>query len=582
MNLNLILAKCGWFICFILSGIFSIAQCPTCTIDPTCVSPDGLPLFCPAELNPGYTGEYYQQNLTFYLPANFNDPGTGVAVTLIDVVVSSVAGLPYGLEFTINDADSTYHPSDGDTLGCATICGTPLLPGIYNVVITIDVLAEAFGFEITQVQSYSYTVEIIPGAGSAASFTWDNTAACNNLSVNYEATLVAPEPSVTSYFWNFGNGDNSTGANPPTVNYNEVGDYNVVLTTTVSELSLNSVSVSDLSGAWGNDLDDFLNSADPYFILTDGNSTTVYSSEVISNTTSTTWSGLDILLTNPPYTVTFFDSDDLSVDDALGAILLALDFGFTPFDAQNGTVGTTDVGLHVTSEFSDTTTVSVFPVPDPSFVVTGNTLSLNDPNLVTFFWYLNDQPIANAFGPTLEMLGMGNYTCIATNEFGCQASTSPYLFCPEIVPVWDAVAFTISVDNSYSTYQWYFNGILITGATTYFLANPAPGNYTVQAISNLGCTTTSQIGIVPQSIQELEKQVPFTIYPIPVETEINLSCASCRGDYPMKIMDSAGNVIHQQLLSFDQSGRVKINVLALASGIYFISFQNQKKRFVKL
>lgn len=582
MNSNLILAKCSWFICFISLSLFSIAQCTTCTIDQTCVSPDGLPMFCPAELAPGYTGEYYEQNLTFYLPSNFSDPGTGVAVTLIDVFVSSVAGLPYGLEFNINDADSTYHPSDGDTLGCATICGTPLLPGIYNVVITIDVLAEAFGFEITQIQSYSYTVEIIPGEGSAASFTWDNSAACNNLSVNYEATLVAPEPSVTSYSWDFGNGSNATGASPPTVNYDEVGDYNVILTTSVSELSLNAVSISDLSGAWGNDLDDFLNSADPYFILTDGNSTTVYSSDVISNVSSTTWSGLNILLTNPPYTVTFFDSDDLSVDDALGAIVLPTGNGIDPFDAQNGTVGTTDVGLQVTSEFSDTTTVSVFPTPNASLIVTGNTISLSDPDLVTFFWFLNDEPIANEFGPTLEMQEMGNYTCIVTNEFGCQALTSAYLYCPEITPVWDGDALTISIDNSYSTYQWYFNGILIPGATTYFLSNPSPGNYSVQAISDLGCSTTSQIGIVPQSIEEFEKGASFTIYPIPVETEFSLKCVSCRGNYPVKIIDSVGSLVHELVLSFDQSGRVKINVSQLSQGVYFISFENEQKRFLKL
>jgi predicted metallo-beta-lactamase superfamily hydrolase len=539
-------------------------------------------MFCPAELPAGYTGQYYEQNLTFYLPANFDDPGTGVSVTLIDVVVSSVAGLPYGFEFTINDADSTYHPSDGDTLGCATVCGIPLLPGTYNVVITIDVLAEAFGFEITQVQTYSYTVVIIPGEGSAASFTWDNSAACNNLSVNYEATVVGPEPSVTSYSWDFGNGIFATGANPPIVLYNEVGDYDVVLTTTVSELSLNTVSVSDLSGAWGNDLDDFLNSADPYFILTDGNSTTIYSSEVISNTTSTTWSGINILLSNPPYTITFFDSDDLSVDDALGAILLPLENGFSPFDAQNGTVGTTYVGLQVTSEFSDTTTVSVFPVPNPSFIITGNTLSIDDPNLVTFVWYLNGEPIANAFAPTFDMQDMGNYSCVVTNAFGCQASTDEYLYCPEITPVWDNNTLTISVDNFYTSYQWYFNGILISGATTWSLTNPSPGNYTVQAISNLGCTTTSQIGIVPQSIAESKKANDFVVFPIPVVTEVNMACESCRGDYPVKITDSMGNIVLETIVSFDQSGGIKINISALSAGVYFLHFQNQKKRFLKL
>lgn len=166
---------------FMLSGVMSFAQCPTCIPDETCTSSNGLPAVCPAVQPNAVAGNYYEEQLTFYMPAEITDPGSGINATLLSVTITSVSGLPYGLEFTLNDPDATYSPVNGENFGCATICGTPLLPGTYSVVITVSALVSALGFEVTQVESFESVLVVDPGQGSANSFSYDNLADCGGL-----------------------------------------------------------------------------------------------------------------------------------------------------------------------------------------------------------------------------------------------------------------------------------------------------------------------------------------------------------------------------------------------------------------
>ncbi len=149
----------------------AFSQCPTCTPDETCISADGMPTVCPLIPPNGTAGVYYEEQLTFYMPAEVLDPGSGFTATLIDVIITSVTGLPYGIQFTLNDDDATFHPSAGENFGCATMCGTPLLPGTYDVVITVTANVQVSVFNATQVETFISTVVVEPGVGSANTFS---------------------------------------------------------------------------------------------------------------------------------------------------------------------------------------------------------------------------------------------------------------------------------------------------------------------------------------------------------------------------------------------------------------------------
>ena len=146
------------------SSLGAWAQCSSCTPDLSCVAVD-FPVLCPEQLPNGTQGEFYESTATFNLPPSVLDPGSGIEATLLTVTISSVTGLPYGLEFTPNNPSGVYQPGNGEYYGCAVVCGTPLVSGSFFVDINVTVLVSAFGFEQTVNESFSLPLTIDPGAG---------------------------------------------------------------------------------------------------------------------------------------------------------------------------------------------------------------------------------------------------------------------------------------------------------------------------------------------------------------------------------------------------------------------------------
>jgi Secretion system C-terminal sorting domain/PKD domain len=567
-----------FILCTILIVLSSaaMAQCPLCTPDTACVSTDGYPTICPFEAPVGYTGEYYEHVLTFYIPTVVDDPGTGITATLLEVNFPSVTGMPYGLSFTINDADSTYHPVDGENHGCATICGIPLIPGVYTVNITVNILAEAFGFEITQVQNFPYTIVIEPGAGDTGSFTFDNPAGCGGLDVNFEATIVAPAPAITTYAWDFGNGQTSTESTA-NIFYDEVGEYQVTLTTSIGNFTLDNVSVSNLSTNGNGDIDDFFSPpADPYFIISDGSGTPIYTSATVDNTTSNTWTGVGLGLQNPPYTIQFFDEDDVSADDELGTTTVVINEGLNYFDIGNGTVGTVSISLDITNVINDTTTVIVFGTPNAEFTVGNASLAYNDPSIVSYIWYVNGAVVDNTTN-TITLGPGGQYTCEVTNEFGCTAVSSAYLYCPAVVVQYDALAQEVFVDDIYESYQWYYNGLAIDSANLSYYPNTQNGNYAVEVTTNYGCTTLSGVYIVSVGVSEDNEQ-RFLVYPNPVYDMLTVKNSSRNSGSDLTIYNMLGLVVYTQQMA---SSTQQIDMSELAAGVYTVQVNNQRIQVIK-
>ncbi len=563
-----------------LVSLYSVAQCPTCTPDLTCISTDGLPSVCPAVQPNGTAGTYYEEQLTFFMPATLTDPTSGALVTLIDITISSVSGLPYGLEFTLNDPDSTFHPSAGENYGCATICGVPLLPGNYTVVITITALVSAFGFEITQVQNFVSEMTINPVAGVVNSFTYDNIANCGGLDVNYAATIVAPPPSATTYSWNFGNGATSTLASPPTITYDTPGEYTATLTTVISNFVISSVSVSNLSNNWGGDVDDIFGSADPYFNIEDASGNALFSSVVVDNTTSTTWTNVNFTITNPPYSLHFFDDDLITADDDLGTTPINIVAGTTFFDVGNGTVGTINITSVEANQFTDSITVSVFPSPNAPLLQDGTTIYFADPTLETFTWYNNGIPISNVFDSSYTMTSGGLFSADVTNAFGCSGTSNSILYCPPIVVQYDAPAMELFVPDNFQSYQWSFNGLPVDGATTYYLPVTNSGNYTVATTTSYGCQTISSVYVLNLSIENFQNNASLILFPNPATDKIQIRDADGLSIQSVMIYDMMGRCIGKYK-SIREGDFYTLQVAELAPGVYFADVNNNRIRFVK-
>ena len=80
----------------------TFAQCDDCTIDDSCSPEGGLPGVCPEFMPAATAGVEYSEDMTFYLPASVVDPGTGLTADLLEVVITNVQGLPFGMDFSMN------------------------------------------------------------------------------------------------------------------------------------------------------------------------------------------------------------------------------------------------------------------------------------------------------------------------------------------------------------------------------------------------------------------------------------------------------------------------------------------------
>jgi PKD repeat protein len=527
---------------------------------------------CPIIPPDATVGEYYSQQITFYLPANVNDPTSGIAATLAEVDVTSISGLPYGMQLTFNNDDDTFLPSAGENFGCATLCGTPVIPGTFTIFINANVLLEVLGFETSQPQSFSTSITVTPGSGNANSFAFDNNAGCGAVSVNYSSLIQAPAPDSTGYFWDFGNGLTSDSAMPTTINYNQPGNYNASLTTTLYSLNLQSIQLNSVSGNWSGDFDDLISDADPFFVLSDANGI-VYTSSTIDNNPNASWQLSGLSVNNPPYTLQFFDDDDISPDDDLGSVTITPAAGTPVFDIGNGTSGELLLNWNASSALIDSVTISVFELPDTLLTLENATATVAEPNPQTIFWLHNNMP-ADLSGTQVILAESGVYSAEITNVFGCASTTNSVVYCAPIAITYDELAGELYVDDTFDSYQWFFNGLPLDGATSAYLIMNEPGNYAVEVTTDYGCEIASSVLTIVNDVIDINSQ-GFALYPNPV-TQIALF--SGISNAALVIHDATGRAVYS---CSRPSACIALDLSFLESGIYFARQGNQTIRFIK-
>ena len=401
----------------------AFGQCSACDADPTCSSEDGFPILCPASLPAGVTGEFYEETITFFMPAEVVDPGSGLTADLSSVSVTAITGVPLGMQVELDDDDAVYYPTSGQTLGCANICGSPLLAGSFEMVINISAVASVFGIEQVVTDSFPYQLTVEAGEGGNASFSFSPPTGCDSLVASFEASLSGSANQINAYSWDFGNGTTSSAATVDSVLFADPGNYNVMLTTTISDQVLSQISLSTTAGGgWD---DGWSPSPDPYFVVSDAGGGNVYTSGVVDNTYSNTWSGINLILSNPPYTVTFWDEDLFPEDDYLGAMT------FTP--AGPGTMdinadpsyGSLTILIQTAVSTTDTSQVMVNspPAVGIEWNATGDTLVALGEDLIAYDWFWGDSLVAAGADSVFVPEENGWYRLLGTSSAGCTGAS---------------------------------------------------------------------------------------------------------------------------------------------------------------
>lgn len=556
------------------------AQCTTCTIDFSCSIAPAYPTICPLQPMDATAGVAYESDITFWLPTTFTDPGTGIEVTFLQMTITSVTGLPFGMQMTTNDPLGIYYPQQNQ-FGCARLCGTPLGSGTYTIAINIIAQVNASGFTLNVPQTFGVTLVVLPGTGGNSSFTFTPTSGCGSADVLYTA-LLDGSPLPTSYAWDFGNGTTGTTATAQ-VSYTQPGTYPVSLTTTIGGFVLTDVVLGGVSDNWCGDVEEpslfgaCTGNPDLYFVLTDGNGGS-FTSNSGSNSTSETWNNVDRLLSVPPYSIQFFDEDPISQDDDLGTFNIPVGSnGVVPFALSNGTFGSLTIAVEAQEVFTDTDSIQVFPAPQliTTYDTASATLCATDTMELVYTWYNNGDTIPGVNGSCVPTDSTGAWWGVATNVYGCTASTDTIVVCPEVQIQGNGNV--LLVQGDFTSYAWSRDGEPIPGADDPFYVASTGGTYSVLVTTDLGCVLTDEYVLLITGLPQVGSLTELQVHPNPNRGQFTLELSTdISRQASIKVFDPSGRLCHELLRS--EAPKQVITLQNASPGRYIVVVEAGGKR----
>jgi len=139
---------------------------------------------------------------------------------------------------------------------------------------------------------------------------------------------------------------------------------------------------------------------------------------------------------------------------------------------------------------------------------------------------------------------------------------------------------TLFANQGSVSYQWYFSGALIPGATDYFYVATQSGDYNVVCTDGNGCEVEAVIFDVISKVQSLVEQGnPIRVFPNPVTDELILSGDMLSAATEISVCNALGETIVMSKLLPDNSSVRKLNVESLARGIYIVEVMTGTKTF---
>lgn len=559
----------------VLTSLAATAQ--PCTVNTSYTVPGVYPDTLPTAT----VGQAYSTDITFMMPTDT------LTYQFTNFKIQTVT-LPVGLNWICSNFSNgcNYNPQVNQ-YGCVNVSGTPLLAGFYTIDVTVLAdLTIATGIPVT----FQVYLNVLPATPSTSNNGYSMTGfnGCLPITVNFTNN----NPGLPGYFWDFGNGNQTTVENPAPQVYTQPGNYVVHYeayndTTTQNFYTLTSIGITSIqnsSSVWGYPVD-----GNPdLFVIVKENGTPVYQSGFFQDQFPPVgWTGLNINM-NPAntYVLEVWDEDDnefgFGSDDLVGTHTMSL----------NGCVGCA-ANISVV-DYAVTHTV----VPPSPAIITDDTVrvygypgqpniaydSLNhilttDSTQYNLQWYLNGSPILGSNAGTDTVLISGYYSVVAINASGCTSFSDTVLavYCdstwhPHITQSGSTLS---TIDTTANTLQWYLNGVPINGGTQDFIDVSTHGNglYTLEVTNPYGCVFTSQAVSVDVGIIEQQNNSLFSfLHPNPAHEQFTIGLKNIADHATLEITDITGRIAMSKANL--QNGSETIDVSNLVAGVYFVTIRS--------
>lgn len=483
----------------------------------TGIYPDTLP---EATVN-----DFYDEDITFVLPTDT----MGFDFTNFEIISVS---LPMGLSWECsNQANGCNYDPQVDPYGCARVYGTPLIPGQYDVDITVIAdLTVSTG----NVTTFTVFLEVLPETQSNAGFAMNPSSGCDEVTVDFTnnnpSGNYAPIPDQTQgylYTWDFDNGLQSVLENPNPQTYSSPGQYIVDYACIVdtfgfflTNITVNTVSCTDAIGYGEPDL---------YLELYDGDGTMVLTTENNPDDSNlpTSWS-LNVHLTNPPYFLMVWDEDSANL------------WGTAPDNCVDNDEGSTegvDLFLPQIDAYGNTQQIA-------NNGGLNLTYTINKPILE-----INAQDTVNVYqGPAIpDLIIDQNGALLSTPDLGYD-------------------------------YQWYLDNNPIPGATSNSYEPTINGVYYVAALDTNGCFATSEEFELTLALS-MNDYTPFNMYPNPTSGKVKLELKGSTEVSFIQLVDVTGRVIYQSNDTYQ--GEIDLDFTGQSAGMYSLIIGNQHEKWTQ-
>ena len=150
---------------------------------------------------------------------------------------------------------------------------------------------------------------------------------------------------------------------------------------------------------------------------------------------------------------------------------------------------------------------------------------------------------------------------------------------------------TLTAIQGANSYQWYHDGVLIPGATSYFYVAQSGGDFNVVCTDPNGCEVEAVIFDVLAGIETLNSESPLLLSPIPVHNQLIIHCSLKSdllksSDIDIAISNMLGEIILTKNNLHPETGSaMKIDLSSLPAGVYQVALnysdQSLHNKFIK-
>jgi PKD repeat protein len=215
----------------------------------------------------------------------------------------------------------------------------------------------------------------------------------------------------------------------------------------------------------------------------------------------------------------------------------------------------------------DSIQVSVYPLPvvnlgADTVLCGGNTLTLNAGLADRHYTWNSGDTL-----PTITATTSGTFM-VKVNDGFCQANDSIHiLFQPLPHPFISSIENTLAVPNIYSSYQWFMNGIAISGAINNICYTNAAGNYFALVSDGYGCSGISDTFSTNIGLPRQETHNGIYIYPNPTKELFTLELKNL-AQGQLTLTNMLGQVVLNQAV---KENKTLIDISKLPKGIYIVN-----------